>query len=265
VCPVKINIHKQIADWRKVMSETHELPLMKIAMMQAAGVLLSSPALYRAALPAADSALRHLPRFIVYNRLNTWGRGVDVRVWQPRRLLACRASALRTRYGRYDFRLRCCARTPPRGRGGHTATRLRHLLPRLSLERHQSLSMERARERIAAAIASVERTCGERPRGWYCRYGPSVNTRPLLVEEGRFYYDLDAYNDELLYWTKVAGRDHLVIPYSLATNDVKFMRGGIATGREFFDFLYAEVASMPRMMLIGLHPRIVGHPRGLRD
>jgi hypothetical protein len=53
-----------------------------------------------------------------------------------------------------------------------------------------------------------------------------VNTRPLLVEEGSFYYDLDAYNDELPYWTKVAGRDHLVIPYSLATNDVKFMRGG---------------------------------------
>ncbi len=78
VCPVKINIHEQIADWRKVMSETHELPLMKKAMMQAAGVLLSSPALYRAALPAADSALRHLPRFIVYNRLNTWGRGREV-------------------------------------------------------------------------------------------------------------------------------------------------------------------------------------------
>jgi allantoinase len=117
--------------------------------------------------------------------------------------------------------------------------------------RHQSLSMERERERIAAAIVSVERTCGERPRGWYCRYGPSVNTRPLLVEEGCFYRDLDAYNDELPYWTKVAGRDHLVIPYGLATNDVKFMRGGIATGREFFDFLreafdflYAEVASM---------------------
>ena len=78
ICPVKINIHEQIADWRKVMAETHELPLMKRAMMKAAGVLLSSPKLYRAALPVADSALRHLPRFIVYNRLNTWGRGREV-------------------------------------------------------------------------------------------------------------------------------------------------------------------------------------------
>ncbi len=78
VCPVKINIHEQIADWRKVLSETHELPLLKKAMMQAAGVLLASPRLYRAALPLADSALRHLPHFVIYNRLNTWGRGRDV-------------------------------------------------------------------------------------------------------------------------------------------------------------------------------------------
>jgi L-lactate dehydrogenase complex protein LldF len=78
VCPVKINIHEQIAAWRKVLSETHELPLLKKTMMKAAGVLLSSPALYRAALPLADSALQHLPKFVIYNRLNTWGRGRDV-------------------------------------------------------------------------------------------------------------------------------------------------------------------------------------------
>ena len=78
VCPVKINIHEQIADWRQVMAETHELPVMKKAMMKAAGLLLSSPALYRAALPLADSALRHLPRFIVYNRLNTWTLGREM-------------------------------------------------------------------------------------------------------------------------------------------------------------------------------------------
>ena len=78
VCPVKINIHEQIAAWRKVMSERRELPRMKKAMMKAAGVLLANPKLYRAALPVADSALRHLPRFAIYNRLNTWGRGREV-------------------------------------------------------------------------------------------------------------------------------------------------------------------------------------------
>ena len=78
VCPVKINIHEQIAEWRQVISETHELPVLKKAMMRAAGVLLSSPKLYRKALPIADSALRHLPHFVVYNRLNTWGRERDL-------------------------------------------------------------------------------------------------------------------------------------------------------------------------------------------
>src|SRR6195952_5699044 len=66
VCPVKINIHEQIGAWRKVLAETHEVPLLKRAMMKAAGMLLASPKLYRAALPVADSALRHLPRFVLY-------------------------------------------------------------------------------------------------------------------------------------------------------------------------------------------------------
>src|ERR1700751_5510650 len=78
VCPVKINIHEQIYAWRRVLVERHETPLLKKAMMKAAGILLSSPKLYRAALPLADSALRQLPRFVVYNRLNTWARGREL-------------------------------------------------------------------------------------------------------------------------------------------------------------------------------------------
>ena len=101
VCPVKINIHEQIAGWRQVMSETHELPVLKKSMMQAAGLLLSSPSLYRAALPVADSALRHLPRFVLYNRLNTWGRGREIpevpaqtfHQWYRRNRMAARTEA----------------------------------------------------------------------------------------------------------------------------------------------------------------------------
>jgi L-lactate dehydrogenase complex protein LldF len=72
VCPVKINIHEQIFAWRKVLAENHEIPLMKQTMMKAAGEVLAHPAMYRAAIGVADSALRHLPRFLVYNPLNTW-------------------------------------------------------------------------------------------------------------------------------------------------------------------------------------------------
>jgi allantoinase len=133
--------------------------------------------------------------------------------------------------------------------------------------RHPLLSEADEREQIARAVASIARTIGERPPGWYCRYGPGVNTRRLLVEHGGFLYDSDAYNDELPYWVRVAGHEHLVVPYGLAHNDVKFMRGGMATGGQFFEFLRDAVdllrregATQPKMMSVGLHLRITGHP-----
>jgi peptidoglycan/xylan/chitin deacetylase (PgdA/CDA1 family) len=66
-----------------------------------------------------------------------------------------------------------------------------------------TLSREEEKAHMQAAIESMEQTCGERPRGWYCRYAPSVNTRELLVEEGGFVYDSDAYNDDLPYYVEV--------------------------------------------------------------
>src|SRR3954447_8685625 len=134
-------------------------------------------------------------------------------------------------------------------------------------ERHQNLREDEERERISRTVASLTRTTGERPLGWYCRYGAGVNTRRLVAEEGGFLYDSDAYNDELPYWTRVAGKPHLVIPYSLATNDVKFGRGVFGPGEDFFaylrdsfDLLYEEGAERPKMMSIGLHMRLTGHP-----
>jgi peptidoglycan/xylan/chitin deacetylase (PgdA/CDA1 family) len=129
------------------------------------------------------------------------------------------------------------------------------------------LSEDEERRHIALAIASLEKTVGSRPLGWYCRYGPSVNTRRLLVEEGGFLYDSDAYNDDLPYWTTVEGKPHLVVPYSLSNNDGKFNRGNFATGQHFFEYmkdaidvLRAEGSSAPKMLSIGLHMRIIGQP-----
>ena len=128
------------------------------------------------------------------------------------------------------------------------------------------LTEDEERDHIRRAVESLERTTGRRPDGWYCRYGPSVNTRRLLVEEGGFLYDSDAYNDELPYWVEVGGRPHLVVPYSLAHNDGKFA-GAVATGGQFFeylrdavDFLREEGRATPRMMSVGLHLRLAGHP-----
>jgi len=78
VCPVKINIHEQIYAWLRVLVERHEVPLAKKAAMKAAGALLSQPAAYRAAIAAADTALAHLPRFVIYNSLNAWGKHREV-------------------------------------------------------------------------------------------------------------------------------------------------------------------------------------------
>jgi hypothetical protein len=124
------------------------------------------------------------------------------------------------------------------------------------------MTREQEREHIRRAVSSFERTWGERPEGWYCRHGPSVNTRELLVEEGGFLYDSDAYNDDLPYFNEVGGRPHLVIPYSLTYNDWNVQRNPYDLAdflKRGFDELSLEgERGYPKMMSIGLHPRIVG-------
>ena len=91
--------------------------------------------------------------------------------------------------------------------------------------KHYELGEAEEREHIRKAIASTEKMIGRRPEGWYCRYGPGENTRRLVVEEGGFLYDSDYYGDELPFWLNVDGKGQLVVPYSLTTNDGKYMVG----------------------------------------
>ena len=132
---------------------------------------------------------------------------------------------------------------------------------------HPGLAEDEERRQIAAAVDLIRQTTGKTPAGWYCRYAPSENTRRLLVEHGGFLYDSDTYNDELPYWVRVGDKPHLVVPYSLTTNDSKFGRGVFGSGEDFFgflrdsfDLLYDEGAERPRMMSVGLHMRLTGHP-----
>jgi allantoinase len=131
---------------------------------------------------------------------------------------------------------------------------------------HYRLGQDEEQAQIAKAVASLEQTLGQRPLGWYSRYAPGINTRDLLVQEGGFLYDSDSYADDLPYWLKVSERSHLVIPYSLVTNDAKLVNA-FTDGNTFFHFLrdafdvlYAEGQERPKMMSIGMHPRILGHP-----
>ncbi len=134
-------------------------------------------------------------------------------------------------------------------------------------EEYYLMEREAERQAIHAAYASIERTTGQKPLGWYCRYGPSESTRELVVEHGGFVYDSNAYNDDLPYYTHVGDKKWLVIPYSAALNDMKLWRGTYATGedlyqaaKETFETLYEEGETTPKMMSVGLHCRIAGWP-----
>jgi len=132
---------------------------------------------------------------------------------------------------------------------------------------YQYMGEAEERRHIGLCVEAIARLTGERPLGWYSGR-PSLNTRRLVVEEGGFLYDSDAYNDELPYWTRDFGRPHLVLPYCLDTNDSRFTRAqGFDLAEQFFvylrdtfDCLYAEGAEQPKMMTVGLHGRLVGRP-----
>jgi peptidoglycan/xylan/chitin deacetylase (PgdA/CDA1 family) len=132
---------------------------------------------------------------------------------------------------------------------------------------HFEMTREEEREAIRLAIVSIEKSTGSRPLGWYCRE-MSVNTRELVAEEGGFVYDSDCYSDDLPYWTRVAGRSHLVVPYSLVVNDARYIVGtGYGSPVHFFETATATLDRLRndgdeagRMMSIGLHPRVTGNP-----
>lgn len=135
---------------------------------------------------------------------------------------------------------------------------------------YQYIDKDIERQHIAEAIRIHTEVTGERPQGWYTgRMSP--NTRDLVVEAGGFAYDSDAYADDLPYWCYDYSQPHLIIPYTLDSNDMRFATNqGFNCGDQFFaylkdsfDVLYAEGKDNPaaaKMLNIGLHCRLVGRP-----
>jgi len=132
---------------------------------------------------------------------------------------------------------------------------------------YRNVPEELEREHLATAIEILTRIAGTRPLGWYTGRN-SMNTRRLVAEEGGFLYDADDYSDDLPFWVTAAGKPHLVVPYTLDANDMRFATPqGFNAGDQFFNYLrdsfdtlYAEGETTPRMMSIGLHCRLVGRP-----
>lgn len=133
---------------------------------------------------------------------------------------------------------------------------------------YRAVPEETERAEIARCVAVIERTTGTRPVGWYTGR-ISMRTRRLVAGHGGFLYDSDSYADDLPYYVQVAGRPHLVIPYTLDNNDMKFAVPpgfGDPDGferylRDAVEMLRAEgAAGAPKMMSVGLHCRLVGRP-----
>jgi len=132
---------------------------------------------------------------------------------------------------------------------------------------YQNIDAATERAHIAEATAILTQLCGEAPLGWYTGRD-SPNTRRLVVEHGGFLYDADSYADDLPYWEQVNGKAHLVVPYTLDCNDMRFATlHGFSTGDDFFtylrdafDVLYREGERTPKMMSVGLHCRLAGRP-----
>ena len=132
---------------------------------------------------------------------------------------------------------------------------------------YKDVPEDEERAQLAEAIRIHAQATGERPLGWYTGR-TSVNTLKAVLDEGGFLYSSDSYADDLPYWVNGPKGPHLIIPYTLDANDMRFVNAqGFGSGDDFFtylkdafDLLYAEGASAPKMMSIGLHCRLVGRP-----
>ena len=137
---------------------------------------------------------------------------------------------------------------------------------------YQDIDESTERDHMLTALETIQQLTGVMPLGWYTGRD-SPNTRRLVVENGNLLYDSDYYGDDLPFWTEVKTSDgetkpHLVVPYTLDTNDMRFATPqGFNSGEQFFqylrdsfDVLYAEGETRPKMLSIGLHCRLAGRP-----
>jgi len=132
---------------------------------------------------------------------------------------------------------------------------------------YQFINEEIEKEHIIKSYEIIKSIFGEYPLGWYTGR-TSPNTRRLIVENTNVIYDSDSYSDDLPYWEKINDKQHLIIPYTLDNNDMRFATNqGFNSGEQFFqylkdsfDCLYKEGETSPKMMSIGLHCRLIGRP-----
>jgi peptidoglycan/xylan/chitin deacetylase (PgdA/CDA1 family) len=132
---------------------------------------------------------------------------------------------------------------------------------------YKDFTLEQELDHIRKTVKATIDSAGKAPVGWYTgRFGK--NSLKAVVQHGGFLYSSDSYNDDLPYWVKVEGAPHLIVPYTLEVNDMKFAvapgfanaEGWLQSMKDAFDMLYAEGARSPKMMSVGIHCRLGGRP-----
>jgi allantoinase len=135
-------------------------------------------------------------------------------------------------------------------------------------ERHAGMSEEHEREVIARTYTALRDIGGVPVEGWHTRSATTPATRRLLIEHGAFRYDSNAYDDDVPRVVRTDTGAHVVLPYAFDTNDMRFTGRGdfvhaddfVRYCRDAVDRLAQEAVAGPRMLTIGLHPRIIGRP-----
>jgi chitin deacetylase len=132
---------------------------------------------------------------------------------------------------------------------------------------YRNVPIEEERAHMAEAIRIHTAATGERPLGWYTGR-TSENSLRLVLEDGGFAYSSDSYADDLPYWVNGPTGPHVIVPYTLDANDMRFVNPqGFAHGEDFakyledaFEYLFSDGEERPLMMNVGLHCRLAGRP-----
>ena len=132
---------------------------------------------------------------------------------------------------------------------------------------YQFVDERTEKDHIIKSYNIINEIFGTYPKGWYTGRS-SPNTRRLIIENTEVIYDSDSYSDDLPNWEKIGNKKHLIIPYTLDNNDMRFATSqGFNSGEQFFqylkdsfDCLYKEGEHNPKMMSVGLHCRLIGRP-----
>ena len=139
-----------------------------------------------------------------------------------------------------------------------------------------NLSPEQEREEMEKGYQSIRRVTGRAPRGWRSPAAEiSPITMPMLVEYG-FDYSSNFFDDDSPYLHDVDGKPTKIVelPFRWVLDDAPFFQYSIVLpGRTMqapsalleawkgeFDVLYAE----DRMMMIGMHPEMIGQPSRIK-